>query len=216
MGSHSASRAPAARMWRAISSIPVRAALCLLGLAIAPAAVGTWAYWTDTATVSTGTISSGDLDLMVGEADGDQLGGQGGSWTHENLGVSDLLPGESNARRLTLTNAGTSPLLLTGTFSSSNNDLPGLRVSIVPGAAPANQTSTGLRIASCTDGDTPWVASAPVTGTPTPFPDEAVELAPGASVSTCAVVALDSSAANDQQGKSTVLTFAFDAVQPTP
>ncbi|WP_376707694.1 SipW-dependent-type signal peptide-containing protein [Nocardioides alcanivorans] len=60
--------------------------------------MGTLAAWTDSATVTSGSFATGTLDLRVGEASADQLGGQGGSWQHASLTLSDLAPGRASPR----------------------------------------------------------------------------------------------------------------------
>ena len=83
----------------------VRAVLSL-GLLLGLTQVGTLASWTDSATVQGGGFSSGTLDLKVGESAADQLTGQGGSWTHTNLTLAAMAPGESVAKALTVGNGG--------------------------------------------------------------------------------------------------------------
>lgn len=205
------------RVRHALGSTRLRLLLCL-GLVFAPGAVGTFAYWTDTATISGITITSGTLDLMVGDtATADELEGQGGTWNYAAFTMDAMLPGESIAKPVTIKNAGTTPLTYNGKLSSSNNDFAGnLSVSISAGATLGNSGSqaAGDRNGTCTGGSAWWTDKSVTAATPDMAP-AAVTLAPGASTSLCVRAELDANAQNAVQGKSTVLTMLFAANQPS-
>jgi len=190
----------------------------ILGLA----QVGTMAAWTDDATVATGPFTTGTLDLTVGEGSANQLSGQGGTWTHTNLTLSAMSPGESVARQLVVSNGGTVPLRFNGTLVASNNDLyntstPGLQVTVVEGGSgPSNSGTQAAANRSGTCGGTTTATSLTnhnVSTTAANVHSALQQLNPSATKTYCVRVALASTSPNSMQGKSTVLTFAFNAQQ---
>ena len=194
-------------------------ALLSLGMLIGIAQVGTLAAWTDAATVDTGSFTTGNLDVMVGEDSAGQLGGQGGSWEHPTLSLSGMAPGESVARLLTVGNGGSIPLSLTGTVATSNGALSGddgLQVTVVQGATGVSNTGSiadNNRTGSCTGGSATSVTNTAVGTTAVSLHDSAVALAPDATKTYCVVAKLSAAAPNSMQGKSTSLTFSFGAEQ---
>src|SRR5690554_5897895 len=88
--------------WRVVRSIPVRLLLSA-GLILGFGAVGTMAYWTDQATLSTGTVSSGSLDLQIGGRNPQtgqiawDKGGEGTRWNYAVVELDNVAPGESVA-----------------------------------------------------------------------------------------------------------------------
>ena len=95
----------------------VAAALLLVGLS---SVGGTYAMWTDEATVEGTTLTTGTAELSARWADS----------TQESV-WQNLLPGESAHRKLTLENTGAVPLEVTMTLHA---EAPGLE--LLPAAAP--------------------------------------------------------------------------------
>ena len=69
-------------------------------LAIAFAS-GTFAAWTDSATIGGGTFTSGTLDLQVNNGD---------SHVTTTLGMTAMVPGSTSTEVIVVKNAGTAPL----------------------------------------------------------------------------------------------------------
>ena len=195
-------------------------ALLGLGLLLGITQVSTLASWTDSVTVQGGEFSSGTLDLKVGEASADQLTGLGGSWAHTSLAVTAMAPGESLARSLTVGNGGSVALTYDGTVVTSNNDLfnattPGLQLTVVDGATVGNTgTQAGNnRVGTCTGGSATSLTDANVSTAASALHASSVSLATGASKTYCVLVKLAATSPNSMQGKTTPLTFTFNAQQ---
>ena len=135
------------RAWKAIGAG---------GLVLGVGVTATLAAWTDTAAVESGSFTTGTLDLTVGETTAGQLDGPGGSWTHSALTLSDMAPGESVARLLTVGNDGSIPLTFTGTVATSTAALSGtngLEVTVVQratGVANSGSAASADRAGTCT------------------------------------------------------------------
>lgn len=215
MSAHRAVSSPRRRF--RIASVRLRL-LLTLGLVLTPGVMGTYAAWTDTATVSGIELKTGTLDLAIGATAGDQLTGQGGTWNYTALSLTAMLPGESVAKPITVRNAGTTPLKYTAAASTTNNTLsPSLKLTVVANGTVGSSGSqaTGNRTGSCTGG-TPWVTAVPVSTTSgsSSFPAAAVVLQPGATTSICVLVALDGTAPNTMQNQTSTLNLVLHASQP--
>lgn len=199
--------------------ISVRAVLAL-GMLLGVAQLSTMASWSDQAGVNTGPIKTGTLDLKVGVSAADQLPAQGGTWTYDALTITDLLPGESVAARFVVGNGGSTPLKYTGTVATTNNLLfnatsPGLQVTVTTGGTASNSgtKASGNRTGTCT-GTATAVTNTGVSTTPASI-GAATTLQPTATTAYCVVAKLATTATNDMQGKTTALTFVFNATQPS-
>ena len=195
-------------------------ALLSLGLLLGVTQVGTLASWTDSATVQGGGFSSGTLDLTVGESTANQLSGSGGSWTHTNLALTAMAPGESVARSLTVGNGGSVGLTYNATVVTSNDDLfnattPGLQLTVVEGATVGNSgsQSTNDRTGTCTGGTATSLTNTNVSTTGDGLHASAVSLAAGASRAYCVLATLATTSPNSMQGKTVTLTFSLNAQQ---
>ncbi len=191
-------------------------ALLSLGLLLGISQVGTLASWTDSATVQGGGFTSGTLDLTVGESSANQLSGQGGTWTHTNLTLSAMAPGESVAKLLTVGNGGSVALTYNATVVTTNNDLQnGLQLTVIDGATVGNTGTQAAnnRAGTCTGGTGTSLTNTNVSTTASSLHSSAVALATGVTRTYCVRVALASSAPNSMQGKTTNLTFSFNAQQ---
>jgi predicted ribosomally synthesized peptide with SipW-like signal peptide len=207
-------------------------ALLTLGTVFALGAVGTSAYWTDTATVGGTAITSGVMDLQL------QTPASGTTWIHSELGTSTtdstltiaaLTPGESQAFDFAVRNVGNPNLTYTatvaqgaGTWSYVNTPIQVRFYAGTTSGGPsrATNTSTYPRTGSCT-GTAQGVAATTVTSTAQiVVPSRA--LGGGGSGSTdgqseqlCVVVSMITTASNDNQGKTGTLQLVFKGDQAT-
>jgi predicted ribosomally synthesized peptide with SipW-like signal peptide len=182
---------------RRLASARTRAALSL-GVVLAVGATGTFAYWTDSVTVSGTTFTAGTIDLKVNNAD--SVSG----YTSLNLG--NLVPGNSVAGILTIKNSGTAPLKFTAATTATNADNKNLRGALVvkvtgdtsvSGASPA-ATCAGTALAG-------W--STTLNG---PLLSTGQQLAPGGGTQTiCVQVTLPANADTALQGATTSVDFSF-------
>lgn len=191
------------RLWgvlRGLGSVRVRAALSL-GVVLSVGATGTFAYWTDAATVSGTTFTAGTIDLKVN--------GNDNVTGYATLSISAMVPGNSTAAVLTIANSGTAPLKYTASTTATNADGKDLRSALVvkvtgdtttSGTAPAT-TCAGTALAGA---GTALNGALLSTGRPLAAGPSAA-----ASEKICVQVTLPASAASSLQGATTdvVLTF---------
>ncbi|MGA8987301.1 SipW-dependent-type signal peptide-containing protein [Aeromicrobium sp.] len=206
-------------------------AVLSLGVVLALGSTGTMAYWTDSATISGVTFTSGTLDLAVNNntggtgSDGSTVG-TGGSTAQTSLSMTAMAPGNTSAQLLTIKNPGTAPLKwtaaggLTGTNAAAfaaggPSSSSALRISVFSFAGAAAKTGTGNSV-TCSGGTalassvqltTNTSGSIVSTGQPvTP----AGGLAAGGSVNLCVQVDFDSAASTSLQSLTVngVLTFS--------
>lgn len=216
--------------WRTLSSVRARLVMSL-GVLVGFGAVGTSAFWTDTAIIEIAPIQSGTLDLQLGPNPDPQaepgsfvLAGPGGTFTFTVVQLADVLPSESVALNLEIKNGGTAPLEFTGQAWSTNNNLfsgtDGLLVSTtLDGNATNTVDAAGYRMAGCGAGTT-WWDEHPISTTPRPLtpgdPPGAISLQPDEVRTVCMLVELPASAPNALQRETTTLEATFDAVQVRP
>lgn len=174
---------------------------------------GTFAFWTDSATVNTGTFTSGTLDIS---ANGALTGQNGGSTVVATLSGTNLVPGESIAVTFPVKNEGTVPLTygVTATGSGGLAVSNGMRYAISYGVTATNTGTAAAtnRVGSCggvvnTDANTVALTSTAATLT------GSRSLAVAASDTVCIVARLDSSAPNSLQNLSGTASFVFDSKQ---
>jgi len=205
----------AARRRGRLGSVRVRVLLSL-GVVLGFGAIGTVAYWSDSATVGGTTFSSGTLDLMVGGTTADQLAGPGGTWNYTALSLADMLPGEGVAKLVTIKNGGTTPLVYNGVISTDNANLGSFLLATISKDGTASNSGTqagGNRTGSCTGG-VGWATDLSLTTTPHTIAPASITLQPGATTSICFAIRLSSSAGDAFQNKSTTATMLFTAAQP--
>ncbi len=149
-----------------------------------------WAFWTTQATAEGDSVTSATMDLLVNG----QAVGAGQGYTLTGLQPpTGFYPGTSAATTLTLSNGGTSSIILTsGTITLAGGPAAQYSRTIVWGVAATGTT--------CPAGPT----TPPTT-----------VLAPGASMTVCVSVAL-SATAPDTQNQSTTATVTFQAQQVDP
>lgn len=183
---------------RALASARVRAALGL-GVVLSGFVTGTFAYWTDAATVSGTTFSSGTVDLKVNNLD--TVTG------YTSLTLTTMVPGNSVAGVLTIRNGGTAPLKYTALTTATDADGKNLRGSLavkVTGAA----TVTGTSPTQTCGGTTLTGSQSTLNG---PLLSTARLLAAGASETVCVQVSLGAAASTTLQGATTNVVFTFNA-----
>lgn len=193
-------------------------ALLSLGVLACLGVTATSAYWTDTATLDAGTVSSGTMDLQLQLPRSTSVWeyvGPGGTLTDTTLAISNLTPGESQAFNLAARNVGNPPLGYTATVAQAGTwtyvNTPITVRFYAAAAARATNISTYPRTGTCTGTalGTAAVTVAPAAATVIP----ARTLASGASEQLCLVVAMVTTAANENQGKTGSLALAFTATQ---
>ncbi len=196
----------------------VRAMISLAAVAVLASGMsvkGTFAFWTDNATVQTGSFTAGTLDITVNG----QLAGQsnnGGSTTVATISLGNMVPGESVAVTFPLKNDGSIPLTytLTGTGAGGLAVTNGLQYSVTFGGPAANTgtADNGNRAGSCggtpaTDANTTLLTSSAHT-----FATNRA-LSSGATDNVCVVARLNSNAPNALQGASGSATLLFASKQ---
>lgn len=191
-------------------------AILSLGIVLGLGGVSTMAFWTDTATVDSGALSSGRLDLLV---DGN-LEGQGGSVTQPNLTIANMVPGESVAVTVSVQRApSTVGFTYTATASATGTLATHLRWTVTAGSAGTPQVAgNGIRTNTC-GGATlfPSAALSTVPASPTTVIGDQRSLS-GATMSEniCIRVALPADAPNAAQSSSATASFVLDATNLTP
>lgn len=174
----------------------LRAALAL-GLLAPFTCAGTLAAWTDSVTVTGSTFSAGRIDLKVNGGDSNV------AFTTINLAA--MVPGNTTAGVLTVSNAGTAPLKYTASAATTNADGKGLGALLVA-KVTGDATTTGSAPAKT-------CAGAALAGTGTALDANLVTtsrtLAAGASETLCVMVTLPSTAPSSVQGATTDATFTF-------
>ncbi len=173
--------------------------LLSLGVVVGIGATGTFAAWTDSVAITGTTISTGTIDLKVNNADTVS--------TFTTMNITTMVPGNSTAGVLTVSNSGTAPLRYYVNATVSNTDGKGLGNALgakVTGDATVTGSSPS---ATC--------ASAALGGTSTGFGSNLVSsatprlLAPGASETLCIQATLPSGAAQSLQNATTSIQFNF-------
>lgn len=175
--------------------------LLSLGMVVGLGASGTYAYWTDTVTVTGTTITAGTIDLKVNDSDT--------VTTFTTMNVSTMVPGDSTAGVVTVKNAGTAPLKYYVDASPSNADNKGLGAALVVKVTGDSATSGSGKAVTCAG----LALSGSGTGFTTSMLGSAASprlLAAGATESICIQATLPTTAASTLQGATTNVTFTFN------
>ena len=153
---------------------------------------GTGALWSDSGTVPGGTIHTGRVDLRVD--------GQDAVSNYAPLDLSQLVPGQTAAAVLTVSNAGNVSLEWTASTSGTNSGnglLGALQLRVTGASSVTGSTCGGSSLpGSSTSADGPLV-STPRT------------LNPGASEQVCVQVGLPAGASSTLAATTTDLTLAI-------
>jgi hypothetical protein len=195
-----------------------RALLSLAAVAVLATGMsvkGTFAFWTDSATATVGSFSSGTLDITVnGQLAG--LVNNGGTTTIAALTLATMVPGESFAAAFPIANNGSVGLTytLTGTGSGGLAVTSGVQYSVTFGATAANTgtAAAGNRAGGCGGTASTDANTTLLTATASTFATNRA-LAVGGSDTVCVVARLNSNAPNTLQGLSGSAAFLFDSKQ---
>lgn len=210
-------RAPRRRSTGRVRALVALAAVAVLATGMSVR--GTFAFWTDTATLKTGDFASGTLDITLD----DRLAGPGtvnnpGTYANTSFALTAMLPGESVALSFPIKNIGTTPLTYTvaGTGTGNLAVADGMRYSVTFGASQNNTgtAANGDRTGTC-NGNPPTDASTQVLGsTSTPLANGAVRtLQPTGLDQVCILARLSSTAGNTLQNQSGSASITFSAKQ---
>lgn len=175
-------------------------ALLSLGVVLSLGATGTYAYWTDSVTVTGTTISSGTIDLKVNNQDT--------VTNFTTMNVSTMVPGDSVAGVLTVNNAGTAPLRYHVNASPSNADGKGLGAALVVKVTGDSAVSGSGKTVTC-NGTALVGSGVGFTANMLGSAASPRQLAAGASETICIQATLPTSASTTLQGALTNVTFTF-------
>lgn len=134
MAKHSTSRLR--RTARGLRSTRARAVLSL-GVVLGFGAVGTLAYWTDSAALAGGTFTAGNLDIKLSGVDNNPAAFE------TSFKMSNMEPGDSKAATVDVQNAGSIDFTYTATGTAPGLLAPSLVFKVVPGGATDGVTCTG-------------------------------------------------------------------------
>jgi predicted ribosomally synthesized peptide with SipW-like signal peptide len=169
-------------------------ALLAAGTVLGLGAVGTLAAWTDSSTATTGTFSTGTIDLRLGSGTTDP-----NPFSFTTFATSNMAPGSATTATLQVNNSGTLPFTYNVSGSATNS------------GAGSDQLGSALTL-QIYAGTT---CSGTVLNSPATFTFSALgttrTLAAGTNETLCFRAALPTGADTALQGKSTVGTFVFTA-----
>lgn len=191
-GGRRAARPARRALWRT-GRFRAAVGLVLLG---GVATTGTWAYWTDEATVTGTSLTAGTIDLKVNTVD--QVTG----YAALNLGA--MVPGNTSAAVLTIGNSGTAPVRFTGASTATNPDTKNL--------AGALQVKATADTAVTGSGSSATCAGTAIAGSGTALNAAllpARTLTAGSTWKVCVQVTLPTNAASSLQGGTTAVTLSF-------
>jgi predicted ribosomally synthesized peptide with SipW-like signal peptide len=181
---------------RLLTSARTRAALSL-GVVLAVGATGTFAYWTDSATIDGTTFTAGTIDLQVNGANPP---------AYTTLNLATMIPGNSMAGTLVVRNNGNVPLKYTATSTSAPAVLSGALVVKVTGDANTTGTAPSM---TCGGAALAGAATALGGATAAPLLATGRKLLPGDSETICLQVTLPANADPSLQGKTSAVSFTF-------
>jgi alternate signal-mediated exported protein len=195
-------------------------ALLSLGTLLALGVVGTSAYWTDSAPVDAGTITSGTLDLQVAQATAGPWSavGTGTAATATHITVSNIMPSESYAYPLAVRNVGDADLTYGATVTQGSSPAWGfvgtpITVQLFAGAP---DTSDATYPVQQTCGGTALAPAVTVTaGSTTVIPDGRRLDRGTTDVQLCVLVTLVVAADNANQGRQGQIRLDLTATQVT-
>jgi hypothetical protein len=177
-----------------------------------------WAYWSDTATVQGGTLTSGSMDMQL-SANGTTWGAIGLGTAFDDSAVitaSNLTPSESYAFTLSLRNVGQADFTYSATVSQGSTwtfvSTP-ITVRFFAGGTPSTDTTYPLQH-TCSGG-TALGSVTTVGASATGVFTAARRLNAASSDQLCLEVAMATAADNTNQGQSGILRFDFAATQVT-
>jgi predicted ribosomally synthesized peptide with SipW-like signal peptide len=186
-----------ARLGRFLASARTRAALSL-GVVLAVGATGTFAHWTDSATIGETTFTAGRLNISLNASDT--------SYATTTLAMATMVPGSTSAEVIPVKNAGNVPMKysltggLTGTGAAAL--APDLKLRIVLNGITSGVTCAGSNV----------IYSSALTAAPAApgFPVASKRLLPkGETESLCFEVTFAAGADTGLQGATSTVSFTF-------
>lgn len=188
-----------ARATRRADSRSLRIQLSL-GMVVGVGATGTFAAWTDSATVSGTSISTGTIDLHANGGESDT--------GYTTMNITGMVPGNTTAGVVTVSNSGTAPLKYYVDASTSNGDGKGLGAALTAKVTADTATTGSVPSKTC--------AGTALSGAGTTFTTGLLGsagsprlLAAGASETLCIQATLPTTAGTSVQGATTNITFTF-------
>ncbi|MGN5237978.1 MULTISPECIES: SipW-dependent-type signal peptide-containing protein [unclassified Rhodococcus (in: high G+C Gram-positive bacteria)] len=125
-------------------TVRVRAILSL-GMILGLGSVGTFALWANSAVATSGTFSTGIVDLRVGDAK---------TYTVNDLALSAMVPGESRAAMMQVQNTRSTMdvtyTMAASTPAGSSALSDHLEIRVFSGGTASNSTANGMRAGTCT------------------------------------------------------------------
>lgn len=198
-------------------SVARSAAVALAGLLVVAGIAGTYAFWVDSATVTSGSITSGSMDLQVsGDASTWGAIGIGTAFSASGIASADITPSESHAFGLHVRNVGAADLTYTGTVvrgSTWTFVSDPITVRFYAGGTPSVDTTYPIQ-QTCSAG-TALGPAVTVGATNTAVFSAARALAHSTSDALCVEVEMTAGADNSNQGKSGILRLDLAATQVT-
>ncbi len=198
-------------------SLLVPALALLAAVVLGVSGASTYAYWQDSARVTTGAITAGTLDLQV---DGAAVG-QGTPYAKTSVTANNLYPGERVAYPLEIRNVGGASVRYSATVTRGESpawgyDSTAITLQVFVGATTSAGT-TYPRNGSCqgTALNTSPLAVA-ASGAPQQVFTGRGPLGGGATETLCLLVAMPVAAANVNQGKTGALAIDLVAEQVVP
>ena len=189
--------------------------LLSVGVFLSLGGLGTVAYWTDGSTVSSGSISSGSMDLQF---DTNGAAGLGVAYARNDVTWTNLAPGERKAFNLTVKNVGNPSFTYTATVTRAATPawtyvgtpvtvqfFAGTR-AVVDTTYPQQEECTGAALGP----------ARAVDGTNRSLLTPAPGIAGGGAQAVCMVVGIDATATNENQSRTGALSFSFVATQVEP
>ncbi len=205
MSDHRARRRP---WWR---SMKLRAVLSL-GIVFGLGATGTLAFWTDTASMSTGSFTSGKMDLQL------DAGAVGTDTAYANTSITwaGLSPSERKAFNLSVKNVGNPTFTFVATVTRGTAPpwaFSGTPITVQFFAGAASPDTTYPQQDTCSGSSLgPSVA---VDGSNKALLTSSQTILANQTQAVCVVVGLDSAADNANQGKAGSVKIDFSATQAT-
>lgn len=200
------------RPWKVLALVGLVTVVLLGGI------TASWAFWTDSSTVTGGTLTSGSMDMQL-SANGTTWGAVGLGTAFDDSSVitaSNITPSESYAFTLSLRNVGQADFTYTATVIQASPwtfvSTP-ITVRFYAGGTPS--TDTTYPIQKTCSGGTALGSATTVTSSASSLLTTARRLNAGSSDPLCMEVAMATSADNGNQGQSGVLRFDFTATQVT-
>ena len=194
-------------------------ALLSLGIVAGLGAVGTLAYWTDEATITSSSFSTGTLDVTLnGELAG--AANNGGTTSDVDFTLSNMIPGESFARTVKVGNGGSVAFTYTAKAWNSGALASGLHWTVVAGSTASNSgsPSAGNRTGTCSPGGTTTASNVTLgtsadAATTVITPKRTINATAPKFEDVCVIAKVDAGASNALQGTSASATFTFNGTQ---